>query len=344
MPRCESHQKLAGRVVGSVPETPLSDPRTLAALVDTAAARRDAGLYACADGVLTFIGPDARRFCNGMFTNNIRNLPVGRANQNAMVDDKARVQGLHDVACLADQPGAGGHFRVTLEGVTVEQFQARYEKYIIFDDVELTDVSDGWRILTLQGPGTAARLLVAGLPVPMTEGEVLAIGGDLTGATVTRRARSVAGGVDLCVPVGVSGPWDSLGPCGDPASLERLRVEAGLVRWPVDMGERALPHEINVVPRMCNFEKGCYIGQEVINRIDVMGQVTKKVWGLVADSLLEPGGEVRLGDDVVGTVLSGVQEEGFTRSLVLLRKAAWTPGLLVDAGGKEARVSALPFG
>lgn len=321
----------------------MSDPRTLAALDDTAAARQEAGLYAGPTGVLTFIGPDARRFCNGMFTNNIRNLPVGRSNQNAMVDDKARVQGLHDVACLADQPDTGGHFRVTLEGVTVEQFQARYEKYIIFDDVELTDVSDAWRVLTLQGPGATNRLLAACLLVPATEGDVLALSGDLTGATITRRSRSVAGGFDLCVPAGVPGPWDSLGSIGDPASLERLRVEAGLVRWPVDMGERALPHELNVVPRMCNFEKGCYIGQEVINRIDVMGQVNKKVWGLTANTLLEPGAEVRMGDEVVGTVLSGVQEDGYTRSLALLRKAAWTPGLVVDAGGREARVAALPF-
>ena len=48
-------------------------------------------------------------------------------------------------------------------------------------------------------------------------------------------------------------------------------------------------------------------------------------------------------DEVVGTVLSGVQEDGYTRSLALLRKAAWTPGLVVDAGGREARVAALPF-
>ncbi len=327
----------------------IAEARTTLWLAETALARSGAGVFAGPTGILTFVGPDARRFCNGMFTNNIRNLAVGRANQNAMVDDKARLQGLHDVACLADptDPDSGkpvGHFRVTLEGVTVEQFMTRYEKYIIFDDVELTDVSDAWRVLTVQGPDAAGRLTAAGLPVPATEGDVVAVAGDLTGATVTRRARSKAGGYDVCLPAGEVEAWtEKLGPQLDDAVLERLRVEAGIVRWPVDMGERSLPHELGVVPRMCSFEKGCYIGQEVINRIDVMGQVQKRVWGLVSDVLLEPGTEVRMGDDVVGSVLSGVQEDGFCRALVLLRKAAWTPGLVVDVGGQSARVSDLPF-
>lgn len=324
----------------------MADPRTPELLDEVARVRAHAGLFdlaACSPagaGVLTFVGPDARRFCNGMFTNNVRNLPVGRANQNAMVDDKARVQGLHDLACLAE-----GHFRATLEGVSVETFVARYEKYIIFDDVELTDLSDAWRVLSVQGPAAAAVLADAGLPVPAAEGDVLSLGDDPTGATVTRRARSVAGGFDLCVPVAeVEALRARLGLrfC-DGATLERLRVEAGLVRWPVDMGERALPHELRVVPRMCSFEKGCYIGQEVINRIDVMGQVTKTVWGLAGTALPEPGTEVRMGADAVGTVLSGVQEDGYTRALVLLRKAAWQPGLAVDAGGVPMAVSDLPF-
>lgn len=280
-----------------------------------------------------------------MFTNNIRNLPVGRANQNAMVDDKARIQGLHDLACLADSADVGGYFRATLEGVATADFIARYEKYIIFDDLELTDISEDWRVLSLQGPDATHILEQAGVPIPSAEGDVLPLGNDPTGATITRRARSVAGGFDLCVPAAETSEWAArlALPYADAATLERLRVEAGLVRWPVDMGERALPHEMRAVPRMCNFEKGCYIGQEVINRIDVMGQVNKKVWGLVGAALPEPGTEVKLGDDVVGTVLSGVQEDGFVRALVLLRKAAWEPGKALDAGGIPMTVSDLPF-
>ncbi len=324
----------------------MGDLSAQALFAEVAQVRADAGLFLGPEGILTFVGPDARRFCNGMFTNNVRNLPVGRMNQNAMVDEKARIQGLLDLACLGDAPEVGGTFRVTLEGVTVAQFLARYEKYIIFDDVELTDVSEDFRVYTVQGPGAAAVLEAASLPVPATEGDVLAIDGDLTRATVTRRARSVAGGFDVCVPnVDAEEMVARLGlPLCAPATLERLRIEAGLVRWPVDMGERALPHEMRVVPRMCNFEKGCYLGQEVINRIDVMGQVNKQVWGLTSAGQLGPGTEVKIGEDVVGTVLSGVQEDGFARALVLLRKVAWEPGKVVQVGEGTAVVSDLPFG
>ena len=296
----------------------MADPRSPDLLVEVARARTSAALFdlaACSPvgaGVLTFVGPDARRFCNGMFTNNIRNLPVGRANQNAMVDDKARIQGLHDLACLADSADVGGYFRATLEGVATADFIARYEKYIIFDDLELADISEDWRVLSLQGPDATRILEQAGVPIPSAEGDVLPLGDDPTGATITRRARSVAGGFDLCVPAAETSEWAArlALPYADAATLERLRVEAGLVRWPVDMGERALPHEMRAVPRMCNFEKGCYIGQEVLNRIHSIGHVNRELrkLRLAADVKTLParGDKLFHGEKEVGHITSAV--------------------------------------
>jgi folate-binding Fe-S cluster repair protein YgfZ len=67
---------------------------------------------------------------------------------------------------------------------------------------------------------------------------------------------------------------------------------------------------VRLVERCVSFDKGCYIGQEIINRLDVMGQVTKKIWGLemVEDALPPRGAEVRIGEDVVGATLSGGTE------------------------------------
>src|SRR4051812_20902280 len=99
---------------------------------ESAAIRSGAAAYDLADhGVVTLVGPHARRFSNGMFTNNVRDLAVGRWNTSAMVDDKARLQGLLDLYATA--PDA---FLAVLEGVTPEAFEARYGKYIIFDDLE----------------------------------------------------------------------------------------------------------------------------------------------------------------------------------------------------------------
>jgi len=290
--------------------------------------------------VLDLVGPDARRWANGQLTNNVRALPVGRLNQHAMVDDKARVQGFVDVWCLADQ-----HLRLVTEDVTPEEFSNRYEKYIIFDDVELSDLGGEYAVLAVQGPQAGRVLAAAGLPDPGEEGAFV----DAAGVLVGRRARCRAGGVELLVPsAGVDALRGRLLAAGatpvDEAAAEVARVEAGLPRWPVDMGEKALPHELGVVPRMCNFEKGCYIGQEVINRIDVMGQVAKKLWGLELAAVPPAGSVIRADGAEVGVTRSAVQDGGRVMALAMLRKAAWSPGREVEVDGVgPARVVELPF-
>jgi folate-binding protein YgfZ len=316
------------------------------AAAEAASARSGAALFDLSDhAVMQLVGPDARRFCNGMFTNNVRDLAVGRANSSAMVDDKARIQGLLDLWCVAADT-----FLAVLHGVTPEAFEARYGKYIIFDDVELTDESAVFTLLSVQGPEAARVLARAGLPVPEDEGAVASV----EALRVLRRSRSVPGGYDLLVPIdAVPATFEALRAAGAaPAgreALEILRIEAGQARWPVDMSEKSLVHELRLVERCCNFNKGCYIGQEIINRIDVMGQVTKKTWGLemLEDALPPSGAEVRLGADVVGHTLSGAREGTRVRVLALLRKSAWHPGAEVEvhAAGRvvRARVSDLPF-
>ncbi len=300
------------------------------------------------EAVFSLSGADARRFCNGMFTNNIRGLKPGFGNSNAMVDDKARIQGLLDLLCTDDQS-----FLALLDGVSPEIFSTRYARYIIFDDVEMEDLSEELGRISLQGPGSGAVLSRAGLPVPDGEGKHISLeGGQLR---VYGRSRCRAGGYELLVPrAELVTVWELLRSAGaTPAGTgaqEVARIEAGLARWPVDMGERALPHEMRLVERCSSFDKGCYIGQEVINRIDVMGQVAKKLWGLTLheDAIPPAGAEVTQEGTVVGTVASGAREGSRARCLAVLRKSAWIAGsqVSVTAGDRSvlATVSDLPFG
>lgn len=321
-------------------------PLPAAVAAEANAVRTGAGVYDLADhGVVTLVGPDARRFCNGMFTNNVRDLQPGHGNASAMVDDKARLQGL--LRLYATAPDA---FLAVLEGVTPEAFEARYGKYIIFDDVELTDASEDVSVLSVQGPDAAAVLQRCGLPVPEGEGTFASV----EEIRVATNARSRAGGYDLVVPrASVTALWGALQAAGARAvgldAREVVRIEAGIPRWPVDMTEKSLLHELRLVPTHASFHKGCYIGQEVINRIDVMGQVTKQLWGLeMAEDAIPPAGaEVRLGEDVVGVTHSGAREDGRVRVLALLRKAAWQPGISVSVHAGDRVVAAtvrdLPF-
>jgi folate-binding protein YgfZ len=216
--------------------------------------------------------------------------------------------------------------------------------------VELTDRSEDRTVLSVQGPRASDVLAAAGIPVPIET--VTAPWGE---GFVARCARTRHGGYDLVLPrEGAAAAWQAVVAAGaHPAGTvaqEILRVEAGIPRWPADMGERALLHEMRLVERCAAFDKGCYIGQEIINRIDVMGQVKSKLWGLdmLEDAWPPSGAEVQLDGQVVGSVRTGAREGTRVRVLAVLKQAAWREGLRVDVVAGERRVGAtvrdLPFG
>jgi folate-binding protein YgfZ len=280
-------------------------------------------------GVVSLTGPDARRFCNGMFTNNVRDLPVGGFQRTAMVDDRGRVIGLMALGCEDD-----ARFVAVLEGVSTDDFVERYAKYIVFDDVEL-EVRTQPVVLTVQGPAAAEVLASAGIE-------------EEPGVRAWRRSRSLPGGFDVWVPLQrvdeVRASLAAHAGEADAPLLRALRVEAGQVAWPDDMAYRQLPHELGLRDALLHFEKGCYIGQESINRIDVMGNLR---WGLAVLRLPEvvaAGAELRLGDKQVGRVTSPVAlPDGTALALAVLKKPADEPGteLSVHAGaGSQTAVVA----
>ena len=199
------------------------------------AARTGAGVIDLAHvGTASLEGPDARRFANGMFTNNIRDLEVGAGNRSAMCDDRGRVQGLIDVHCTGQD-----RFDIVLEGVTAEWFEERYGLYIVFDDVELNVSSSDPRVVTVQGPDGAGVLASAGLPVP-EPGRVAMVDG---GIRVAPKDRSGLGGYDVVVPRNaLAATWNRIQangatPIGH-AALEVLRIRAGRPLWPIDGTEK----------------------------------------------------------------------------------------------------------
>ena len=271
-------------------------------------------------------GDDVRRFANGMFTNNVRDLPAGGAQRTAMVDDRGRVGGLLDLYLLDEQ-----RILCLLEGVDPDAFIERYDAYVFADDVEF-ERRDGLRVLTVQGATAARALEAAGLPVP-GPGEVVAAG-DLL---VARRDRG-ATGYDL---VGAELPALDV-PEMTTTCLEALRVRAGDARWPVDFPDKALPHEVGLQRHHLSFEKGCYVGQETIHRVEVLGRVRRRLVKLRLDALPEPGAEVRHEGRVVGALTSPVPWGDGALALAVLREPANEPGAVVEVasqgGGLRATV------
>lgn len=301
-------------------------------------------------GKVTLAGPDARRFCNGMFTNNVKRLRPGQGHRSVMADDRGRVLGLLDLYCVSDTLFLG-----VLDGVDTDWFEKKYQLYIVLDDVEMELYPEAPWVLSLQGPRAAELLTALGLPAPEADHEHVEVGAtDGTGLRVCRKDRTGLGGYDLLVPAAaLDATFAALiatgaVPAGQ-AALEALRVRAGRASWPRDGSDKSMVHELRYDKECCNFEKGCYVGQEVINRIDVKGQINKRLTGLVMaeDALPPEGAEVVLGDEVVGSISSAARVLGQSLALGVLRKAAWEPGVevLVRAGERAVRatVSELPF-
>jgi len=244
-----------------------------------------------------------------------------------MCDDRGRVLGLLDLVCTGPD-----RFEGILEGVSAEWFESRYGLYIVFDDVELTVSQEGPWVLSLQGPQAAEVLAQGGLPIP----EVGQHAQMEDGTRIVSKDRSGLGGFDLIVETDrIEHVWETLRevgavPIGHQA-LERLRIEHGRARWPVDGTEKSLVHELGIDAEVCNFNKGCYLGQEVINRVDVKGQVNKKLLKIQLDDspadLL--GASVFLDEAEVGTISSAAQTSSGSIALAILRKKAWADGCQV---------------
>ncbi len=275
-----------------------------------------------APGAVRLSGPDARRFCNGMFTHNVRDLPVGGAHRSALLDDRGRVRGLLWLGCVG--PDA---FVAFPDGGFGAEFASRFGSFLVFDDVEVEalDLSAGFH---LAGPSAATALAAAGLPTPTGVAEA-------GGGWVVAANRLGVPGWDVW---GVSPMEPSVG--SDVAQV--LRVRAGRPIWPDDVGDKRLVHELGLHGEVLNFSKGCYIGQETVNRVDVMGGVKRRLTGLVlpAGESVRPGASVEHEGELLGAISSVAAVGGGALALAVLKIPFDTPGSPVEVVVGEERVPA----
>jgi tRNA-modifying protein YgfZ len=209
----------------------------------------------------------------------------------------------------------------------------------------VTDLSDSWRVVWLLGITAAERLARNGGPVLPGAGKVQRLG-EILLAGGTPAAPFVA------VMVGPSAEVDQAmerfeaagGRAGTEADLAAARVLAG---WPTlgrEIDDRTLPQEVRYDELgAVSYVKGCYTGQETVARVHFRGHVNRTLRGLVFP------GQDPLGDRTllaagkgVGQVHTGLALDDRTLALATVRREV-TDGTTVSAGGRPARVVALPF-
>ncbi len=119
----------------------------------------------------------------------------------------------------------------------------------------------------------------------------------------------------------VSGQLSSTFRFFDAAAAEILRIEGGIPRWGRELTEEIIPIEANLEERTVDYEKGCYIGQEVISRIKMSGQTNKRLCGLISlhDTPLRPGMKLAgsANGKQVGWITSATRSERLGKEIAL---------------------------
>ena len=141
----------------------------------------------------------------------------------------------------------------------------------------------------------------------------------------------------------------------DPACEEVFRIEQGVPRWGRELTEEIIPIEANLEARAVDYEKGCYIGQEVISRIKMSGQINKRLCGLISSTPLLAG--MKLVESAengkqVGWITSVARNEGREIALGYVKRGFNNIGTKLDAimpdtpgsEGALVEIVSLPFG
>ncbi len=291
------------------------------------ALRTDAGLVDLAwRGVIEMTGRDRARFLHGMCTNDIKKLQPGQGCMAAVVNRQGKM-----VAEMIVHAAENALF-LEMDRSNLIPTIDRLSKFLVADDVTMR-VSDS-AVLGLWGPRAQALLAVKELPdfhFLMRDG-----------VAISRNRTLGIEGYHLIVPTAKSGEADGiLGHGVPPAGFEAhetLRIENGFPRWGADMDDTLLPMEAGLEALAISYTKGCYIGQEVIQRVKTYSEPPKLLVQLeVADA--SPGDKITSGTDEAGAVTSATS----SLALALVRKEFKSPGTELTVTGKPAKVRALPW-
>ncbi len=294
---------------------------------------------------IVLTGSDRTRWLNGMITNNVRDLAVGRGVYGFVLTPQGRIVG--DLYAY----NGGDSLLVDTDQEQAQKLQETFDHYIIMDDVEVTSAK--LTAIGVAGPGSMDKLRNAGFDVPALGPMQFAdIAWEQVGLTVVRTDLKTVDAYELWLaPENLARVWDALlkigaNPVGSEA-LEMLRIASGIPQYGVDIRDRELPQETEQ-DRALNFSKGCYIGQEIVERIRSRGNVHRKFTGFeVHGELPAPGAKIQAGGKEVGEVTSTASlpaDTGQYRvALGYLRREVATPGTRVEIGGTEATVASLPF-
>jgi len=343
----DAREYMTGEYRGATTAARFGDPQG-----EFAALREGCGLYDLGfRAKISLTGGDRGRWLNGMVTNNIRDLAVGRGVYAFLLNPQGHILG--DLSAY----NRGESITVDTDCGQLEKILATFDHYIIMDDVEVTNVSEQLTALGIAGPTAYSTLTQAGFAIPEMDplqvqpaawcGEECAV---VRGEDERNSAYEIWVAASSGAASSVRALWDALRAAGavpvGSQALELQRIVSGIPTYGVDIRERDLPQETEQA-RALNFSKGCYVGQEIVERIRSRGAVHRKFTGFIADGAPEiaAGTKVVAGEKEVGEITSAAFFRGADKTVALgyIRREVGVAGREVMLGTMRATVASLPI-
>jgi folate-binding protein YgfZ len=265
-----------------------------------------------------FTGPDRTRYLNAILTNDIKELAENSGTVSLLLNPQGRILAEIETYALHEKLFCASYAMIR------ERLVAWLDKYIIMDDVTLTDETAQYATLAVEGP-LAAELVRQVSGIALTEMAEFqskeATAGSIPFRVVKRSPGGVAGAEFVMAKPNVETLWSMLdetvkkqggGALGYTA-LNALRLEQDVPWFGYDFGEKQIPHEAGLEESHISYRKGCYTGQEIVERVRSRGQTNRLRVLLKFDAKVPPlAGEALLAD---GKEMGTITRAGFSPAL-----------------------------
>jgi aminomethyltransferase len=302
-------------------------------------ALRDAAAWLdlSARGRIYASGADRARLLHAMTTNHVQQLTPGTGCYAFFLDAQGHIQADLNLLCLEDR------FLLDAEPETRERVFRHLDKFIIADDVALEDVTGTLACVAVEGPQAMAVLAAIRAPTPRAEYSHA----PWNGALVQRASQTGEPGFRIFMPVETMADWiarlESAGAVHATQDEARtVRLEHGKPRYGDEIFDTTLPQETGQMHAV-HFAKGCYLGQEIVERIRSRGHVNRLLVKLEVegDAPLAGGTKISAGAGEAGEIASSAFSPALEKvvALAYVRAQYAAAGTVLQAGGRTASVS-----
>ena len=247
--------------------------------------------------VFVLSGPDRARYLNAVTSGNIRDLAPGESARGLLLNAQGHMLAELLTLVLEDR------LLVLSHAFARQRTFETLDKFIIMDDATLTDETSQTGTLAIEGPQAPEILReVTGidlgqLPADTHAATRMQVAGVAIPCRILIRSEFGFPGAELLLPREALEPaWQTLGAAarargGSPIgyrAINMLRLEAGIPWFGADFDEHQIPQEAGIESTHISFTKGCYTGQEIVERVRSRGHVNRRLAGLVFSSAEAP--------------------------------------------------------